>query len=263
MYTRNFHVEDAQAKKRLINYLAEDASRPALALAAILSACRLEDPCHSGACRSCGRTFQRAASNFAETIRARAPRGRMMAITIVPGAGCAAWGDLTVETCAGVADAIQGALRAESIGPALLYLDVSFNEDLTGEVMPHWSVHAHGLAADWLSPAQIQGLRLAFPRTDLVSRPVKTELLDREQAGLLYPFKPERNRRETYLDQRDGDDREPCRNTRKRLLRPAQAVELALIEHSVGLLGRLIGIGISAEAIGEALGAFDEARSGL
>lgn len=245
-----YRAKDTQAKARQIYQLTEDASRPALALAAILSACSAAEPCRSGACRTCGRTFQRAASNFTDTtIRARAPRGRMTALTIVPGAGCVPPGELTVETCAEVAIVIQAALRAEGIGPALLGLDVSFNEDLTGEVPPHWSVHAHGVTSDWLTRLQKRGLRLAFPKTELVSRPVNTEPLDGEHAGLLYPFKPERTRRETYLDSREDDEREPCRNTRKRSLRPAQAVELALVEHRVGLAGRLIGCGISVESV--------------
>lgn len=264
MVSGSHHHEDTQAAARLIRHLTEDASRSALALAAVLSDCGPEAPCHSGACRTCGRLFQHTAAQFSATaIRARAPRGRMTALTIVPGVGCVPPGTLTAKTCAEAADAIQIALSAAGIGPALLGLDVSFNEDLTGEVPPHWSVHAHGACADWLSLVQKRDLRRAFPRTSHVSRPVKTDPLDDRLAWHLYAHEPERERRQTYLDPRERDEREPCRNTRERPLQAAQAVELALVEHRVGLLGRLINCGIPAGAVAEALGAFGGGLGGL
>ncbi len=76
-------------------------------------------------------------------VPARSIRSRMHALTIVPADGCIAPDDLTVSEYRRVGAEITTAFERLSLPPSIVGLEVSFNEDLTGKVEPHWSVHGH------------------------------------------------------------------------------------------------------------------------
>ena len=251
--------------RRSLLYQLRASDEPgAAAVAAILDTCTESKPCRSAACPVCAAAFQQAAVAVVEQhIRepARAIRNRMTALTIVPASGCFAPNDLTVEACERVAAEITTALATLGLPPAVIGFEVSFNEDITGKVEPHWCAHAHTNGLDWLSAAQDAGLRAAFPRSRLVKRPIKYELLDQNPQGRLYPFKAEHVRRVTQLKS-DHPEREPYRETKRRELRPWQAVTLALVKHQRGFSGRLLTHGIDAEAVRGQLRGFGWARDG-
>ena len=132
--------------------------------------------------------------------------------------------------------------------PSIVGLEVSFNEDATGKGDEHWSPHGHVLQLDWLSEAQESALRSAFSPSELVKRPVYYVPLDDDPQGRLYPFKPERIRRVTFLNKNDPR-REPYLDTRRRGLRAGQSVALALVDHELGFSRRLLTHGIDREAV--------------
>lgn len=255
-----------QNRRRLIGRL-EHGSGAQRRLAAVLVACTDADPCLSGACTECGGRLQLAAVDLADRFvrePARALRGRMTMITVVPSWGCVLPGELDVAVCRRVLAAVRAGAVASGITPSIFSLDISFNEDLTGNgPPPHWCVHVAGLVADWFSKAQEKPFRDAFSRSDWVKRPVWFEPIDASGVADLYALKPDRGRRVTdwnehRLNARGG----PSTNTKRRGLRAIQADELAMVEHQLGLAGRVIGCGIDDDAVERALGGFNWPRDG-
>jgi hypothetical protein len=248
----NQPVEGALLAKRRLQYQLRASEMPGAAmLAEILDLCAKGKPCRSAACPVCGRLFQAAAVSAVDHfIRepARALRSRMHATTIVPASGCLMPDALTLGAILQVKAEIEAALTDLNLPPSLVGVEVSFNEDTTGEVEPHWCVHCHGICLDWLSKAQREALRARFPPSPLVRRPTRVEPLDQDIRGRQYPFKSERCRRVTSLVT-DDPARAPYRQTKDRPLRPAQAVTLALVEHQLGFEGRLLTHKISREAV--------------
>ncbi len=257
-------AEAVLAHRRLIYRLRASELQGAAALAATLDSCTAAEPCRSAACPRCGIDLQAAMVEAVDhfiRIPAQAIRGRMTATTIVPAAGCLAPDNLSTDACRTIAAEIITAYAAAGLPPSLIGLEVSFNEDDTGEVEPHWCVHGHGINIDWLSEAQNHALRAPFPRSQQVRRPVLTEALDGRLSGRQYPWKAERVRRVTFFNRGDGT-RAPYRDTRHRALRVQQAVTLALVEHELGFSGRLLSHGIDREALRSHLGADWWARDG-
>lgn len=240
-----------RARARLIYQLGVSGNPRAAALADVLNACSPTAPCQSAACTTCGLAFQQAAVSATETFigePARRIRNRTTALTIVPASGCLPPDGFSPEAFERVGVEITTALAALGLPATLIALEASYNEDTTGEVEPHWSIHGHAVQLDWLSKAQDEALRAAFPSSRLVMRPVKCVPLDRKPEGRRYPFKPERRRRVTFLNDSDPN-REPYRDTKSRPLRPPQAVSLALVEHELGFHRRLLTHGIDDEAV--------------
>ena len=257
-------AEAVLAHRRLVNWLRASELQGAAGLAATLETCTTAGPCCSAACPRCGIAFQAAMVGAVDhfiRIPAQAIRGRMTATTIVPAAGCLAPDNLSTEACRTIAEEIVAAYASARLRPSLIGLEVSFNEDETGEVEPHWCVHGHGINLDWLSQAQDHALRAPFPPSQQVSKPVHVVELDCRLSGRQYPWKAERVRRVTFLNRGDGK-RAPHRDTRHRALRVQQAVTLALIEHELGYAGRLLSHEIDREALRGHLGASWWARDG-
>ncbi len=258
--------DDAKAKARLVRYLRASGARGAGALAAILESCTATIPCQSGACLHCGRDLQRAHARLVEeAIRtpARALRNRASQITLVPASACVEPGALTAELLASVRETTALTAMAAGLGPTVFGIDISYNVDLEGETDPHWMPHGHGTSLDWLSKAQDKALRSGFPASDLIRRPVDIRELDGRQNGPDYAAKPDRFQRESYVvTPKPGADRGPYRDTRYHPLRAEQAVELALVEHEVGLRARVVTHGIADEVVERALGGFNWARDG-
>lgn len=252
------------ARRRLIGQLRGSEVPKAASLAAVLNACTDMHPCRSAACPVCGTALQQVAVSVVDQfirVPARAIRSRMHALTIVPASGCLAPDDLTVEACERVGAEIAAAFARLGLLPCIIGLEVSFNEDQTGEVEPHWCVHGHANGLDWLSSTQVKDLRAAFPPSELVKRPIRCEPLDQDIRGRLYPFKPERLRRVTSLVE-DDPERKPYRETKRRPLRPWQAVSLAIVDHQLGFQGRLLLHGIDEEAVRRHLAGLGWARDG-
>ncbi len=256
---------DADKHRRLIRQLWASGIMEDRRLAILLAKCTEADPCRSGACIHCGRDFQRVACDFVQQ-QVRVPalrdvRGRMSAFTVVPAEGAMAPDNLTATTCRRVMADITTALDACGVASRALSLDISYNEDITGKFEPHWCAHVHGAARDWLSNAQAKALRKTFPPSRLVPKPVDVDHLDRDERGRLYIFKPDRVRRVTFLNG-DNPKRRPYRDSKRRHLRPWQAIALARVEHELGFDYRLITNGFDENSVKAAFDAFYRARDG-
>ena len=265
MGINNLSRDDDKNHRRLIRQLREAGRPKDLRQANVLARCTEERPCRSAACIHCGRDFQSLALDTVERdIRnpaRRELRGRVSAFTIVPTTGCLAPGKLTAAACRRVVADVTTAFDDCGISTFAVSLDISFNEDETGKLEPHWCAHTHGDVLDYLTTEQDEALRKHFPRSRLVAVPVVVTPLDSKDTGPLYSFKPDRGRRVAYLNKRNPD-RRPHRDTRRRDLRPWQAVELAHVEHELGFDARLTTGGIDEEALRTAFDAFYHARDG-
>lgn len=249
-------------QRRMIRWLnAAKDDREAVALGAIIAKCEPGKPCFSGACPMCGVGFQRFAMRVVDQLIAQPARGelrgRMAMVSLIPATGCADPEKLSVETMLDAQSEMLAALSMAEMPPCVLGIDISLNEDETGRVPTHWSVHGHGQALDWPSPAQVEALRRAIPPTTLTSRPVHIKRLDgtSDERVAAYAFEPERVRRVSYLD-RSTKDRRPFRNTHRRELRPEQHVALAMVEHEFGLMRRLATHGLDADEVNRARDGF-------
>ena len=261
-----YRAHAAMVRRRLINRLRDQGAAGTCDLAEILERCTAANRCRSGACPTCGGDFQLAVVGLVDhTIKkpARILRGRMHTVTVAPSNGCVPPDALNIDFCEQVKAELATALTAYGHPPSVYALDISYNEDSLKRISPHWCVHTHGNGLDWLAPPKVEALKLCFPPSELVKRPVKYQELDKKSKGQLYPFKPLRVRRESYIVPAKSDgSRGAYRDTRRRDLRPWQAVALALVEHQLGFRGRLITHGIAESAVEAMFEAFEWVRDG-
>lgn len=262
--THDPHKKATFARARLIGQLRASQQPGSAVLADLLAACADAAPCRSAACSVCGLAFQRAAVALVEEfidVPARAIRHRTTAITIIPASGFISPDALTVEDFQRVGAEVAAAFAALNLPPTIIGLEASFNEDTTGRFDDHWCVHTHANQLDWLSDSQEAFLREAFPRSPFVKQPVHCDKLDRRSEGRRYPFKPERVRRVT-VSNTDHPTRAPFRNSKRRELRPGQAVSLAMVEHRLGFARRHLTHGIDERLVRQRLRGLGWARDG-
>lgn len=258
------HSKAALARHRLIGQLRASEVPGAEAVSDVLAACTPAAPCRSAACPVCGLASQATAVSLVEEListPARAIRNRMTAITLVPASGIVAPEALSVEDFERVGAEITVAFAALALPAAIIGLEASFNEDTTGRFEDHWCVHGHANQFEWLSEVQTSGLRARFPPSRLVRQPVDCKPLDQRSQGRNYPFKPERVRRVTVWVT-DHPLRAPYRDSKRRPLRPWQAVSLAIVEHELGFARRLRTHGIDERLIRGRLWAAGWGRDG-
>ena len=261
---RDPHTKATLARARLISQLRARQEPNTAALADILAACTDAAPCRSAACPVCGLAFQQTAVALVEEFidaPAREIRNRTTAITIVPASGCIPPDALTVKDFQRVGAEIAAAFAALNLPPTIVGLEASFNEDTTGRFADHWCVHTHSQQVGWLSDTQETSLKGFFPRSSFVKKPVHCDKLDRRSEGRRYPFKFERVRRVTVL-KTDDPTRAPYRDSRRRDLRPNQAVTLAMVEHQLGFGGRHLTHGIDERLVRQRLQGLGWARDG-
>ena len=259
--------QDLRKQQRLVFQLRKAGGPRNGQLARLLEGCAPDRRCRSGACILCGRELQLVMFDLIQQqIREpaeRKMRGRMTAVTIIPGEGIVAPNALTVDGCCRAMEAIAQVFRGAGFSPLVAGFDVSFNEDQEGESAPHWALHGHGVTSEWFPKQHEKAVRAAVTPSALVKRPVKFDKLDGRANGPLYTIKPDRVRKVSYLEDRKVRlGRAPFRDTHRRDLRPEQAVALAQVEHDTGLLNRLLIKGIPKDAIGAALEAFYRAQDG-
>ena len=136
---------------------------------------------------------------------------------------------------------VRNAFASANIGPAVLGLDVSFNEDIKKAFKPHWLLHFRAHVPSHLSSDQRRKLHTCFPASDLIRRPIRATPSDDDLRAIAYTMKPNFTRRQSYDDDRRRPDRsEQCRNTRNRPLRGVERVELAIFLDRIGLHRRLL-----------------------
>lgn len=242
-------VPDAVVQRRTIQNLRSDlGSEETDHIADLLELCSAELPCCSGACRRCLRDLQTAGiameRDHIQGVADRTMRGRTGRATLIPVEGWAAPGELDESHLEAVREATFRALELAKIPRAICGIEVSYNEDQTGEVPDHWQAHSCLIVPDWLSEEQQKHFTVVCPG----ERAVFVERLDERDEGPAYAFKPERERRVTVLNT-THPTRQPFRDTKGYELRPWQRVILATAEHRFGLGRHQLIVGITLDEV--------------
>jgi hypothetical protein len=237
------------AVKKLRWHGKHHAAPSVMALAAKLKTCRPDATCYNGACPICVRATQRW---FVDTsIAARSDfsalgSGAAKVISLVPNFGRVPAGDLLQFDWAGFRDSCVSALNASGIDAFFLGVDVSLNHTDRNHNSAYWQFQLWGFFHE--PPTPWRALLVAQVNADgSVSRPIKVIEPDNPLAAAAYAMKSTFVRRVSFVKANvDRDDRGQCWDTRDRLLRGQDWVELMLFLNRIGIDGRLMIGGISA-----------------
>jgi len=218
--------------------------RNVLGLADTLAECRAACPCCSGACPFCVRALQRLFVERSENIRAQlwqTSRQTPLILSVIPDFGAVRRWDLVDFDLKSFRKAARDALSSSGISVAYLGLDVSLNEDTTET---YFQLQLWGLIgspdASWR-----ELLKTLANGTRTVERPIQ-EIVPRSwKASAAYAVKSTFNRRVSFLQHVEGrTDRRQCQNTRNRLLRGPDWVNLMILLDRIGLSQRLLKLGV-------------------
>jgi hypothetical protein len=231
-------AEDGEAANdKLIKQLRRKDNKTTLtkSLARYLKGCTSIKPCWSPACKSCGRAVQRAVVRlFGDYIDES-----FHVISIVTETGQLPEDSNAALPIEPFKEEICAVLQSVNVSEAFGGIDISMNEHLTADFVPHWQLQAWLFVRSTQAGPAVKALRKAFPKTQSIPKPVHGCKFDGDPAGIAYALKPNFDRRIT-LPATD----EKRRNTRDRPLRSAQAVKLALLLDLETLTARLILHGV-------------------
>jgi hypothetical protein len=193
----------------------------------------------SGGCPECGRAYTRWFVSSADTLL-QEHGGEIAVLSLVHADLSVPVGELTPEHLNKAKRKIQKILTKAGVTTFIGGIDVSANEDETGEVEPYYQIQTWILAPmDQVKVAE-RKLRKSFPRTKATPRPVKIQAWDGNIRALAYSLKNIFDRRVSYLRKTSEDgSQHRCRNTRDRSLRVEQHIELAITLDRAGLHARL------------------------
>lgn len=219
-------------------------SLAALALADRLDACAPpKRPCLSGACPICIRAQQRWHVN--DTMRVLGPLVRdtgyrAKVLSLVPEFGRISVGKLNEFEIDRFVGSIREALRACGIDRYKLALDVSQNQRAEVASPGFWQLQLWGFFHEPKRPWREQLIAMLNPNGG-VTRPVEGVKRDFLEAAAAYGVKDTFVRRVSYRKANlDRENRGECWNTRDRLLRGEDWVELMLFLDRIGLQRRLL-----------------------
>lgn len=205
-----------------------------------VNACSEAHPCHSGACPRCtGEVqswFARAGAKF---LRANPDLGPWHTLSWVPPGqdGCL---DLQAHK-----RRFERQLRAAGVTMAISGIDLSWNVDKRGNLIPHrtgWVVQLWAVIRTVEAEKASAGLRALGKPDDQVPHPVRIAPFDGSREGLAYALKPNFVQRQTVLAERN-DTGKLCRNTRQDDLTVATKLELYPALDRAGVFNRVVMIG--------------------
>jgi hypothetical protein len=209
-----------------------------------LKDCGPEERCLSGACPYCVRAFQRFfVSEAKRLLKAESPGliGVSAVSIVLPGCPEGQLEQLSIKP---LQDSVKKVLKTSGVKLALGGLDLSFNEDQEHRFKPHWAPQLWLLLPASKSHRWEPALRAKFPTSDVVPRPVKIQLWDRDLSALGYALKTRFHRRVSYEQEKPyRDETRICRNTRSLPLRAKERLELYQFLDQVGLARRVFLLG--------------------
>jgi hypothetical protein len=213
----------------------------ALRLADILENCSKKHRCLSGACPVCSRAFQRLFVSAASSVVLR--KKHWHAVSFVWREHRFAEGNLDPNTMfERLRRHIRLTLKAAGIRQAVGGFDISMNEHQDGKFVPHWRPHAWILISTKDPESLRNHLKIKFPASKRVRRPLRIVRYDGSPTGLAYALKNDFSRR-VSLPRKKTALMTTRRNTRNRPLRSMQKVEVALALHQAGLADRVFQLG--------------------
>lgn len=209
---------------------------------------RLRHRCLHPACPRCAHALQRLLVRVVRRYQASQPGEAWVTVSIVlPPHDPAADLDFASERAR-----YQALLDAVGVTRGIFALDLSFNEDhrplpASQRFADHSCVHLYGLApAAEMAMAEAE-LKRQLSATNAVRRPVRIKHWDGSPTSIAYTHKPGFARRQTIL-KFDKQRQKLVRDTRDRPPTVAQQIRAVRALDRAGLTGRLILLGLRAEA---------------
>jgi hypothetical protein len=167
-----------------------------------------------------------------------------VAITLVPTGLTSKVGELGEPTVSQVHRRVTDHFAKANVYRAVGVLEVSLVEHSSDRYPPAWVWHLHGVALTRNPDALAKRLKMAFPRTDVVPRPVQVVPWDGSRKWLRYCHKIDDRCRVGVNDQLHFDVRKQqprtCRTTERRSLTPDERLELLLFHDSISLDSRIL-----------------------
>jgi hypothetical protein len=210
-------IERRRLIKRLRRFGKHHA--PALAVSDRIEGCAVRRRCMSGACPECARAWQRwfvkATATFFVEETGSLPGGTIL--SPIHRDGMIEPGQLAISPLSSLAHTVVDALTSIGTEVAVLGLDISFNEHVTGDFNPHWLAHFRiYLLQPCRSPPRRTCASTSLQEIGSGSRSRwlgSTVML----AGIAYAMKPRFERRQSYHQFKPtADGTRECRNTRGR-----------------------------------------------
>jgi hypothetical protein len=239
--------EPKNERKKLIKWLRKKAggSQTLIELADKLERCRPRRRCRSAACPECAVAAQQTIAQAAPRFLKSQITGKtlIVCVSIVPADGLVKSGGLNTGAHNRAIRRWKATLARAGIDWFVGGVDVSFNEHKQARHRPRWSQHIYGLTVTENVEKLKQRLKDVFPRTKVISRPVKVDKWDGDAKALRYIVKPNFWRRITtdhgHRRDKEGTTRK-CRDTDKQPLKAKQRRELLVHLDDIGIQARLL-----------------------
>jgi hypothetical protein len=232
-------------KRLLRNSSNYPVSQAAIRLATLMSRCGPRARCGLGSCPRCSRAFQRWCVTQIPAWLDDASGLHTVGISVVVPGASARKGDLQDFDFPKFMDDVRETLITTGlVTKAVLGLDVSFNDFSQRKLHSRWQMHVYGFCQTESREKLRDALKVAYPATATVSRPVRTRRFDWSAKAISYGFKFQHVRRVSY---RDDTERW---NTKTRRLQAHEHIELMMALSGLGLAGRLVVIGINLPDVG-------------
>jgi hypothetical protein len=201
-------------------------SPPLIAIADRLESCTRQRRCCSGACPQCRWLFQRWFVRKSKYFIDRIDDAdqELVAITIVPARPLVKPGRLNTLSIINFRRRLAFALDKVGLGPAVIGIDFSYNEDRDGKYAPFWCVHFYIIASVENGDRVTELLKEIYKPNGRIPRPVKISKFDNSARRRSYALKTQFIRRIGY-DEVKLNGR-LCRNTSRDKLRVAERLEL-------------------------------------
>ena len=243
-------ISDEQAKR--IRFLRKHgkADPELLLIADCLKQCEKGNRCCSGACRECGRLFQRfyvrRSKKPIRDIIAREGK-ELIGICIIPSSPLVRPGQLKHFSIANFQRRIKAALDTAGVKSGIGGIDFSFNEDRDQDWQPFICLHIYFISSTDDREKLRRTFKKIFPKTDEVHRPIKLPLFHNIPYRRSYSLKMTFKRRISYYKMRKENPTKKSRNTSTDKLRVDQRIELFKYLHKIGFAARVVFRGLKPE----------------
>jgi hypothetical protein len=190
-----------------------------------------------------------------KTKSKKKPTQQPVAITLVPNDLTSAPGQLGTPDVAVVHRRVTDRLAKAKLQLGVGVLEVNLVEHQDGRYPTAWAWHLHGLAFTRKPEALAKRLGKAFPRTDVVPRPVRVTPWDGSSKWPRYCYKLDTRCRigvddATHFDVRKQEPRE-SRGTTTRRLTSQEFLELLVFHDGISLDSRILTKGAQIRSTSE------------
>ena len=236
-------ISDEQLKR--IRFLRKHgkADPELLLIADCLEQCERRNRCCSGACRECGRLFQRfyvrRSKKPIRDIIAREGK-ELIGICIIPSSPLVRPGQLKHFSIANFQRRIKAALDTAGVKSGIGGIDFSFNEDRDQDWQPFICLHIYFISSTDDREKLRRTLKKIFPKTDEVRRPIKLPLFHNIPYRRSYSLKMNIQTPHQLLQNAERKTDQKSRNTSTDKLRVDQRIELFKYLHKIGFAARVV-----------------------